>query len=117
MTGRAAPPGGSRRRTSGCRLLLLLPALCLAGAAAAAEPPAGAVSCSGCHAPAAGGPVPNLTGRPAADIVSEMRAFRTGARQATVMDRIAKGFSDEETRAIAEWIAAGQGRSARSAQP
>jgi cytochrome c553 len=33
-----------------------------------------------------------------------MQAFRTGARPATVMDRIAKGFSDEETRAIATWL-------------
>jgi cytochrome c553 len=35
-----------------------------------------------------------------------MQDFRSGARQATVMDRIAKGFSDEETRAIAIWLAA-----------
>jgi sulfide dehydrogenase cytochrome subunit len=33
-----------------------------------------------------------------------MQAFRTGARPATVMDRIAKGFTDEEIRAIAAWV-------------
>jgi len=33
-----------------------------------------------------------------------MQAFRTGQREATVMDRIAKGFTDEETRAIAAWV-------------
>jgi cytochrome c553 len=33
-----------------------------------------------------------------------MQAFRSGQRAATVMDRIAKGFSDEETRAIAVWL-------------
>ncbi|WP_425350951.1 c-type cytochrome, partial [Methylobacterium aquaticum] len=32
---------------------------------------------------------------------------RSGARPATVMTRIAKGFSDEESRAIAAWIAGG----------
>ena len=44
-----------------------------------------------------------------------MHAFRTGERQATVMDRIAKGFTEEETRAIAEWLA--QPEAARHAQP
>ncbi len=36
-------------------------------------------------------------------IVSQMAAFKSGARKATIMDRIAKGFSEEETRAIAAW--------------
>jgi cytochrome c553 len=34
-----------------------------------------------------------------------MAEFRSGARPATVMDRIAKGFSEDETRAIAGWLA------------
>jgi sulfide dehydrogenase cytochrome subunit len=34
-----------------------------------------------------------------------MDAFRSGGREATVMTRIAKGFSDDETRAIAAWLA------------
>ena len=34
-----------------------------------------------------------------------MIAFRTGAREASVMDRIAKGFTDSETVAIAQWLA------------
>jgi cytochrome subunit of sulfide dehydrogenase len=38
------------------------------------------------------------------DIVAAMQAFRSGQRSATVMDRIAKGFTDEETRAIAAWV-------------
>jgi cytochrome c553 len=33
-----------------------------------------------------------------------MQAFRTGERPATVMDRIARGFTDEEARAIAAWV-------------
>ncbi|OYX73165.1 MAG: cytochrome C [Rhizobiales bacterium 32-66-11] len=81
--------------------------------AAHAAPPPGASSCSGCHG-VAGGAVPALAGRPAGEIVADMQAFRTGARPATVMDRIAKGFTDEETRAIADWIAAG---SRANAQP
>ena len=34
-----------------------------------------------------------------------MQAFRAGQRPATVMDRIAKGFSDAEVQAIAAWYA------------
>ena len=47
-----------------------------------------------------------LRGRNAVEIVAAMEQFRSGERQATVMDRIAKGFTDEETRAIADWLAA-----------
>ena len=75
--------------------------------AVAAEPPAGASSCSGCHAanPAADTPIPRLNGRNAAEIVTQMQAFRSGAQPSTVMDRIAKGYSDPEIAAIAAWYA------------
>jgi sulfide dehydrogenase cytochrome subunit len=78
-----------------------------ATAAAAELSSPGASSCSGCHPVSASvqTPVPRLTGRPPADIVEAMQQFRTGQRPATVMDRIAKGFSDEEVAAIAAWYA------------
>ena len=75
--------------------------------AAAPEPPPGASACSGCH-PASANPrsgLPPLIGRNAGDIVAAMQAFRSGQRAATVMDRIAKGFSDGEIEAIAAWYA------------
>lgn len=76
-------------------------------ATAQEEVPAGAASCTGCHAPATrAGAVPALSGRPADEIFQAMQAFRSGARAATVMDRIAKGFSEAETRAIADWFGA-----------
>jgi cytochrome subunit of sulfide dehydrogenase len=86
------------------RLALLLVAAAPVSGLAAAPP--GASSCSGCHAPAGArdSAVPTLDGRPAGEIVSAMEAFRQGARPATVMDRIAKGFSDAEIAAIAEWL-------------
>ena len=79
--------------------------LCLVapGALAQSAPP-GALACGGCHG--AAGAVPPLQGRGAAEIAAAMQAFRTGARPATVMDRIAKGFSDDESKAIADWWAA-----------
>ena len=83
----------------------VLAVILTAGAAIAAEAPAGAASCSGCHAsnPRAGTPVPPLAARPAAEIATAMAEFKAGKRQGTIMDRIAKGFSDEETQAIAQW--------------
>lgn len=72
-------------------------------AMAAAPPPPGASSCSGCHGGVA--PLPVLAGRKAADIVNALDAFRDGTRPATVMNRIAKGFTHDETIAIADWWA------------
>jgi len=91
------------RRVVGGLVLLIA----LVGPSVAAEGPAGASSCSGCHASSAAvqTPVPRLAGRPTADIVAAMRDFRAGRRPATVMDRIAKGFSEAETAAIADWYA------------
>lgn len=80
----------------------------IATAALGAEPPPGATSCSGCHPPAASAEtkLPPLRGQNAAEIVAAMEAFRSGERPSTVMGRIAKGFSDDEIRAIAAWLAA-----------
>lgn len=67
--------------------------------------PPGAAACSGCHGSGvSGAAVPPLHGRRVEEIVVAMQAFRSGERPATVMDRIAKGFTDEETRAIALWL-------------
>jgi cytochrome c553 len=51
-------------------------------------------------------PVPRLVGVDRAAIVKAMQDFRSGQRPGTVMDRIAKGFTDEEIQAIAAWLAA-----------
>jgi len=94
------------------RILAIVAALGLAAIsvwpAAADEAPPGASSCSGCHAANAGvsTAVPRLAGRNAGELVAQMQAFRSGERQATVMDKIAKGFSDAEVQAIAAWYAA-----------
>jgi sulfide dehydrogenase cytochrome subunit len=76
--------------------------------AAPVEPPPGAASCSGCH-PAtakADSPVSRLAGLDRQAIANAHLAFRSGQRPATVMDRIAKGFTDEEIQAISAWYAA-----------
>ena len=83
-------------------------AFAISAPAIAAEPPAGASSCSGCHAASAKVDtlVPRIFGRQPAEIIAAMQAFRNGERPSTVMGRIAKGFSEDEIRAIAVWLAA-----------
>ena len=75
--------------------------------AASPESPPGAASCSGCHAVSirTKTDAPRIHGRSAAEIVAAMAAFRTGARASTVMDRISKGFTEDEIVQIATWLA------------
>lgn len=86
------------------RLLLLLLCLC-AGGLRAQEAPPGATTCSGCHGAGSALPLDGLT---AEEIEAAMAVFREGSRTATLMPRLATGFSGEETAAIAAWIAAGR---------
>jgi sulfide dehydrogenase cytochrome subunit len=87
---------------------LVLASIGSAAAAGPADAPPGAASCSGCH-PAAkwvDTTVPRLTGRNPADIIAAMAAFKSGQLPSTVMNRLAKGFSDDEVKAIAAWYGA-----------
>jgi cytochrome c553 len=91
----------------GRRLAAAIGLVSIAAAVASAEPPAGAAACSGCH-PASTrvtSPVPRLAGLDRTAIVRALQDFRSGTRPSTVMDRIAKGFTDEEIQAIAAWYA------------
>src|SRR5690606_27101727 len=90
----------------------LLCSLVLVAAASGASasplnlPPAGASSCGGCHAPpGTDTAVPPLNVRTAGDRVALRRAIRSGAQRSTVMDSIAKRFSDADMEAIAAWYA------------
>jgi cytochrome c553 len=74
--------------------------------ALATDPPPGAASCTGCHPMRVNvdTPLPPLAGFYGSDIVLAMKVFRNGKRPATVMDRIARGFSDDEIEAIQAWF-------------
>ena|SRR6267378_3700611 len=79
-----------------------------ASAAGPADAPPGAASCSGCH-PASklvDITVPRLIGRNPDDIIAAMAAFKSGQLPSTVMNRLAKGFSDDEIKAMAAWYGA-----------
>lgn len=68
----------------------------------ASEAPPGASTCSGCHG---GGGMVGITGRDPAAMSAEMEEFRSGARPATLMNRLVKGFTPDEVKAIAAWLA------------
>jgi cytochrome subunit of sulfide dehydrogenase len=85
-------------------LILLVAAPAAAAPARADPPPPGALSCTGCHGDAGASAMP-LDALPAEEIAEAMRAFADGEREATVMDRIARGFTPEEMQAIGIWFA------------
>jgi sulfide dehydrogenase cytochrome subunit len=77
----------------------------------AAGPSAAMLShnCGSCHGTlgASVGPSnPILAGQPAAYIVESMKKFKSGERPSTVMGRLAKGYSDDEFRAMGEFFEA-----------
>ena len=87
---------------------MLATAFSVAAPARAADLQLLAGSCSGCHANSAklNTAIPRIRGLPATVIVEAMRSFRSGRRPATVMDRIAKGFTDDEIGRMAEYFSA-----------
>ena len=89
-----------------CAALLCCSATVLAGETV----PSGrmlANTCSGCHGTdgKSPGPIPPIDGMSAEHMASAMRLFKQGKRPATVMDRIAKGYSDAEIQAMSEHFA------------
>lgn len=69
-----------------------------------------AASCAQCHGtngqPVAGSPVVPLAGLSRDHIVTQMKAFQSGARPATIMHQLAKGYSDDEINQLAAYFAA-----------
>lgn len=70
-------------------------------------PSPAASTCLACHGTGdAKKAFPDLSQFDAAMIVESMAQFRSGARGGTIMNRIAKGYSDDESRAIAQELVA-----------
>jgi len=66
---------------------------------------AGCAICHGTEGRAAPKDGIALAGLPKEHIVAQMKAFRDGKRPATVMHQIARGYTDPQINAIAEWFA------------
>lgn len=62
--------------------------------------------CAACHGPAgnSAGAIPSISGLSGAEIVAAFQAYRTDARPATVMNRIARGYDSAEIAAIASYF-------------
>jgi cytochrome subunit of sulfide dehydrogenase len=69
-----------------------------------------AANCAQCHGtdghPAPGSTLAPLAGRARRELVAQLAAFKAGTARATVMDQLAKGYSDEEIGALADYFAA-----------
>ena len=68
-----------------------------------------AANCAACHGTngnSVGGAVPGLAGTNKEYFVAQMKAFKEGKREATLMHQIAKGYSEAEIAAIADFFAA-----------
>ena len=67
-----------------------------------------AANCASCHGTqgraAPQSSVPGLAGRSRDELVGMMAQFKSGQRPATVMHQIAKGYSDEEIAAMADYF-------------
>lgn len=72
---------------------------------AAAQAPLVAQACLGCHGPASA-PIPPLAGRPAAELLTALDAYRDGSRPGTIMLRIVRGYTQAEMAAAAAQFAA-----------
>ena len=68
-----------------------------------------AANCAACHGTngnSVGGAIPGLAGMNKEYFLNQIKAFRDGKREATLMHQIAKGYTDAEMTAIADFFAA-----------
>ena len=68
-----------------------------------------AANCAACHGTngnSAGGAIPGLAGMNKEYFLNQVKAFKEGKREATVMHQIAKGYSDAEMAALGDYFSA-----------
>jgi len=85
--------------------------LVAAGAAGAVDANLGrdvAANCTSCHGTdgRSRGGIPSLVGQDRLNLVQQMRNFRDGKRPSTIMQQLAKGYTDAEIAAAAAYLAA-----------
>ncbi|MDH5649818.1 MAG: c-type cytochrome [Gammaproteobacteria bacterium] len=64
-------------------------------------------SCAGCHGTDGHSPgaIPAIAGKSTEFIETALKDFRSGNKASTVMERHAKGYTDEEIKLLAEYFA------------
>ena len=69
-----------------------------------------AATCANCHGTDGravdGSAVPGIAGLPRDYMIAQMKAFKNGQRQATVMHQLAKGYSDAQIEQLAGYFSA-----------
>lgn len=95
------------------RLIVALGLATAAGLASAQDANLGrnlAATCANCHGTngkaVAGSGMEALAGTDKAKLVQKLKDFKSGAKPATIMHQIAKGYSDEQVDLIATYFAA-----------
>ncbi len=78
------------------------------GNAYAATPEALAFPCMACHGPEGNsqGDIPSLNGRSFDYLKSNLLAFKQRQRRGVIMNRIARGYSDEQIEVLARYFSA-----------
>ena len=66
-----------------------------------------AATCANCHGTngISVGEVESLAGKPRDEIVRKMQEFKSGAKPATIMNQLAKGYTNEQIEIVAAWFA------------
>lgn len=64
-------------------------------------------NCFTCHGSEGSSPgsIPSIDGKTTDYLLRKLRGFRDGSEENTIMDRIAKGYSDEQLQLIANYLA------------
>lgn len=87
-------------------ILILLLFLCIPASAS----PVGQrlyANCAACHGTnghGQGKALPQLAGQPRDTLIAAMRDFKSGARPATIMHQISKGYTDGQIAQIADFL-------------
>lgn len=65
-----------------------------------------ALSCAACHGTDGKSPgaIPTIDGRSVKEMKEALTGFKNGSRPATVMNRLAKGYTDQEIDELAEYF-------------
>lgn len=82
-------------------------ALPASSALAAPQPLAAAESCTTCHGVGgnSSGAIPTIAGKEAAELISDLEAFRSGEMSGSIMGRLVGGLTEAEIDAIARYFA------------
>ncbi|MES2481155.1 MAG: c-type cytochrome [Pseudomonadota bacterium] len=88
----------------------LLPGLAAAQDAQALHVASLAATCANCHGTQGravdGSSVPGLAGMPREYMSTQLKAFKSGGRPATIMHQLSKGYSDAQIEQLATYFAA-----------